>query len=49
MLKLGGAITIVLLGGFLLILFRLERIAPRSGWDPPKSGQAGLTHTRYVR
>ena len=49
MLKVGAAITILLLGGFILILFRLERVAPRSGWDPPKSGQAELTQTRYVR
>lgn len=49
MLKLGAAITILLLGGFILILFRLERVAPRSGWDAPKSGQAGNTQTRYVR
>ena len=49
MLKVGAAITILLLGGFILILFRLERVAPRSGWDAPKSGQAGITQTRYVR
>lgn len=49
MLKIGAAITIVFLGGLILILLRLERVAPRSGWDSPKSGQAGLTQTRYVR
>src|SRR5579872_3381899 len=48
MLKVGGGLTILLLGGLLLILFRLERIAPRSGWDQTKSGQPGLTRKRYV-
>ncbi len=43
MLMLGGAATILLLGGFLLVLFRLERIAPRSGWDHAKPRQAGLS------
>jgi protein SCO1 len=46
MLKLGGGLTIVLLGGLLLILFRLERIAPRRAWDDAKSG---LKQTGYVR
>jgi protein SCO1 len=49
MLKLGGGLTIVLLGGLLLILFRLERIAPRRAWDDTKSGQSGLKQTGYVR
>ena len=49
MLKLGGGLTIVLLGGLLLILFRLERIAPRRAWDKTKSAQSGLNHTGYVR
>ena len=49
MLKLGGGLTIVLLGGLLLILFRLERIAPRRAWDDTKSGHAGLKPTGYVR
>ncbi|HET9308786.1 MAG TPA: SCO family protein [Candidatus Sulfotelmatobacter sp.] len=48
MLKVGGGLTILLLGGLLLILFRLERIAPRSGWDQTNSGQPGLTRKRYV-
>jgi len=48
MLKVGGGLTILLLGGLLLILFRLERIAPRSGWDQTKSDQPGLTRKRYV-
>jgi hypothetical protein len=43
MLKLGGAVTVLLLGGLLLILFRLDRIAPRSGWDHAKPRQAGLS------
>jgi len=49
MLKLGGGLTIVLLGGLLLILFRLERIAPRRAWDDTKSGHSGLKPTGYVR
>ena len=48
MLKVGGGLTILLLGGLLLILFRLERIAPRSGWDQTNSGKPGLTRKRYV-
>ena len=49
MLKLGGAVTIMLLGGMILVLIRLDRAAQRRGWHPAKSGQAGLTQTRYVR
>jgi protein SCO1/2 len=49
MLKLGGGFTIVLVGGLLLVLFRLERIAPRRAWDDTKSGQPGLKQTGYVR
>jgi protein SCO1/2 len=49
MLKLGGALTVVLLGGLILILIRLDRAAQRRVWHPGKSGQAGLTQTRYVR
>ena len=49
MLKLGGGLTIVLLGGFLFILFRLERIAPRRAWDDTKSGHSGLKQTGHVR
>lgn len=49
MLKLGGGLTILLLGGLILFLLRLERIAPRRGWDQAKSGHPGLSHTRYVR
>jgi protein SCO1/2 len=45
MLRLGGAATILFVGGLLLILFRLERAAPpRKNWDQAKPGQA-----RYVR
>jgi len=37
-LRLGAAVTIVLLGGFLLILFRLERAAPpRRNWGQTRS------------
>jgi protein SCO1/2 len=43
MLKLGAAVTILLLGGLLLVLFRLERIAPRRTWDPAKPRPAGLS------
>jgi hypothetical protein len=32
-----------------LVLLRLERIAPRSGWDRTPSGHAGLSSTKYVR
>lgn len=46
MLKLGGGLTILLVGGLLLILFRLERIAPRRAWDDTKSG---MNQTGYVR
>jgi len=49
MLKVGGAVTIVLLVGLILILFRLDRAAQRRVYGSAKSGQAGLTQTRYVR
>src|ERR1700680_2731485 len=59
MLRLGAALTILMLGALLFILFRLEKIAPRRSWDPAKSGQLKLgqaTQTkarpgpaRYVR
>ena len=49
MLKLGGGLTILLLGGLILFLLRLERIAPRRAWDQAKSGHPGLSQTRYVR
>src|SRR5579863_157687 len=45
MLKLGGAATILFVGGMLLVLLRLERIAPHSGWDRTPSSQAGLSST----
>ena len=44
MLRLGGGITIVLVGGMILIFLRLERIAPRRN-----SGHAGRGHARYVQ
>jgi protein SCO1/2 len=43
MLKLGAALTILLVGGLILVLLRLERIAPRSGWDHAKPHQSGLS------
>jgi protein SCO1/2 len=43
MLKIGAAVTILFIAGLLLLLFRLERIAPRSGWDHAKPRQAGLS------
>ena len=49
MLKVGAGLTIVLLGGLLLILVRLDRAAQRKAWNLAKSGQTGLTQTRYVR
>jgi len=42
-LKIGAAATILFIAGLLLVLFRLERMAPRSGWDQAKPGQAGLS------
>ena len=39
-LKLGAALTILLLGSLLLVLFRLERVAPRRAWNDAKSGHA---------
>jgi len=41
MLKLGGALTILFIGVMILILIRLERIAPHRGWDR-NPHQAGL-------
>jgi len=40
MLRLGAAITIVFLGAFLLILFRLEKVAPRRSWSEIKTSHA---------
>jgi protein SCO1/2 len=54
-LRLGGGLTIVIVGSLLLILFRLEKSAPRrSNWDhadvgPAKSGPATSDQARYVR
>lgn len=39
-LKLGAGLTILLLGGLLLVLFRLDRMATRRGWNHAKSGHA---------
>jgi protein SCO1 len=54
MLKLGGAFTILFLGALILILIRLEKLAPRRAWDDTQSGPTGVSHTRlshtkYVR
>jgi protein SCO1/2 len=55
MLRLGGGLTILIVGVFLLILFRLEKLAPpRSGWEQSKlsqaqSGQARQGQARHVR
>jgi protein SCO1/2 len=46
MLKLGGALTILLVGGLLLILFRLDRTAQRRSWEQTNSSQPGLDQTR---
>jgi len=43
MLKIGGGLTILFIAGLLVILIRLERIAPHSGWDRTKSRPAGLS------
>jgi protein SCO1 len=53
-LKLGGAVTIVLLGGLLLILFRLDQAASRrlaqtrAAAAGPEQGRARLSPTKYV-
>jgi protein SCO1/2 len=49
MLKLGAGVTILLLGGLIFILLRLERVAPRRPWDQGRSGQARPSQTGYVR
>ena len=51
MLKLGGGLTILLLGVLFLILFRLDKSASRRNWNQAKSGPAHPrpTHTGYVR
>ena len=50
MLKLGAGFTILLLGGGILLLLRLEKIAPpRRTWNGSKSGPSGMISTKYVR
>jgi protein SCO1 len=39
-LRLGAGVTIILLGGLLLILFRLEKAAPRRNWSEIKTNHA---------
>ena len=42
-LRLGGGLTILLLAGFLFILFRLEKIAPpRRDWHEVKQGRGNV-------
>ncbi len=54
MLRLGAGVTILLLGGLLFILFRLEKAAPRRVSGNTETGkvgpgQAAPIQTRYVR
>ncbi|HEY1678151.1 MAG TPA: SCO family protein [Candidatus Sulfotelmatobacter sp.] len=44
MLKVGGALTILLLGGMLLIFFRLEKAAPRRSWNDESHGAGHKNH-----
>jgi len=39
MLKVGGALTVLLLGGMILIFLRLDRVAARRTWDAPSSAR----------
>jgi protein SCO1/2 len=48
MLKLGGGITILFIGALILVLLRLEKIAPRRSWNQ-KPDQPGISQTGYVR
>ena len=48
MLKLGAGVTILLVGGLLFILIRLDRTAPHQGWEKTELAQ-GPKRTRYVR
>jgi protein SCO1 len=43
-MRLGAGITIVTLGGLLLILWRLEKISPRGGWDQGREGRGRARH-----
>jgi protein SCO1 len=43
MLKLGGGLTILLVGGLLLILIRLDRSAQRSKWHQAEPGHTART------
>jgi protein SCO1/2 len=40
MLRLGAGVTIVLLGGMLLIFLRLEKSVPRRSWNEVKTSHA---------
>jgi protein SCO1/2 len=48
-LRLGAGLTILLLGGLLFILFRLDKAAQRRISSAARSGQAGPILTKYVR
>jgi protein SCO1/2 len=49
-LKLGAGLTIVVVGGLLLILFRMERIVvSRRNWDQAKPGKVEPSQKEYVR
>jgi protein SCO1 len=42
MLKIGGGLTILLVGGLIIILIRLDRAAPHQGWDKSELAHSGL-------
>ena len=44
MLKIGGGLTILFVGGLILILIRLDRTAPHQGWDKSELAHSGLKH-----
>ena len=56
-LRLGAGLTIFIVGGLLLVLFRLDKAAPRGSWAQAKAvparqatpGQARPGHKKYVR
>src|SRR3984957_18945698 len=54
MLRVGAGLTILLLGGLIFILLRMERSATRKRWDRttkihPGAGESGATRAGYVR
>jgi len=44
MLKIGAGLTVLLIGGLILILIRLDRAAPHQGWDKSELAHSGLKH-----